>query len=325
MMQRQFITPAQQALIEYRNGMLTEKQYRDSVLENQGEVRNDISKNKAANLAYRPLLTAASNAGLVKEIWPEGTHDENGAPIAPNPDGLKKLDEVQKLQKQYGMTPAVLRTAKAVVEGSGLPEEKQSEALKVVLANGGKFPVLPPAELKDISAQDDIVRSTRKLSDILDSYKGTIGPGNFVNALIGKYVGSDPELQKLNQTYAQLKRGEVVKYAGKTITPAEINLVLEAVGTPNQPSFRQNLAQYQQAQTESLSQKLNSVTGRGIHLNPSYEGLVNNTWGKNLTDSITELGKKGIKISTPYTFGGGDAPANSESEKANSLRSKYNY
>jgi hypothetical protein len=314
--QRQVLTPAQQALIDARNQQLL---LRSDAIDNA----KTAADRRAFDRERMPQHNAAAAAGI--SLYPNGMWDENGKAIPPDPEGVKNLESVQKTAKQYGLTPAVIRNSKAVVEASGLPEEDQGPAFKIVAANGGKFPTIPPAELNDISAQDNIVRSTRKLSDILDSYKGSLGPANFIAALTGKYVGSDPELNRLNQTYSQLKRGEVVKYAGKTITPSEINLVLEAIGSPNDPRFRQQLGLYQQAQTESLAEKINSVKARGIHYNPAYQELVKNMWGKNLSDSVNELGKRGVNISTPYQFDGGGAPAPADSGKAEAYRSKYNY
>ena len=325
MMQRQMITPYQQSQLDVRNRAVDARETAIDATKNTAD-RRAVDRERA------PIVSAATAAGLFDEMWPNGLYDEDGKPIAPKPEGSKKLADVQKTAKQYSLTPAQVRTINVMLQSD--PEfnsetpQRQQELTSRFLANKGVPVGLSGAEFKEINAQDDLVRSTQKVADIVEQYKDSFGLPNAAKAWIGQYTGSDPKLVEINQVFRQLKQGQASSIGGKAITPAEMRLVTDAIGTPDNANFRVMLPNYLKTQAELMAKKLDSVKQRGVQYNPNFREVIRNEWEPNLQSTVQSLDKRGLKLSKQYQFNGENSissPANAESEKANSLRSKYNY
>ncbi len=275
--------------------------------------RNDAYRGRTDSQKMAAERKAAIDAGI--NLYPQG---ESGPR---DEEAYVKLLEVQAASKKYKLTTPQVRNVNAILDSdpefNELPPEQQDSLKARFLANGGKPMALPAAELKDISLQDQLVRSTSKVADIVDAYKDTFGLPNAAKAWVGQYTGNDPRLIEVNQAFAQLKQGQASTIGGKAITPQEMKLVTDAIGTPNDANFRTKLPNYLKAQTELLAAKVDSAKQRGVQFNPNYRDLFKNEWEPNIQDSIQSLDRHGLKLAKQYQFGGATAaPENAPAAEA---------
>jgi len=265
MMQRQMITPAQQALIEYRNGMLTEKQYRDSVLENQGQERNDLRR-------------SAIKSGQMAQL--RSLQTSTGEPIFDPETGEFDPEAYQRALKKAGtsfefnktMTAAERQADKIISSDknlASLPEDKKAEVRSQIVSNGGKFPDLSKEQVKDFGLLENTLRGTEKLEEKLKGYEGDFGPiETRAKNLAGKATGAYPKERELLQEYQTLATGRAFTFGGKTLTQNEKDAILEQIGNPNDSDFRNRFKSFRVNQLEQLGEKLKEIEDLGIQNNP---------------------------------------------------------
>lgn len=320
-MQRQVITPLEAARLAQGDRRLTNQEGRYSTLEEQGQERNDLRR-------------ASIKSGQMSQL--RSLQTSTGEPIFDPETGEFDSEAYKRALAKAGtsfefnkvMTPAE-KQASNILQADpywkGKSEDEIDAAKAQIVANGGKQFSLTPAQDSDIQKSNQITRGIEKLSDVIDAYKGDFGPMFTAKAAIGKYTGESEDKQKLQQIYNQISIGKAFDVGGKTLTPTELGAILSTIGSPTNPNFRERVKDYLQSEAEKHAQQIEVLKSGGYETNPKLRGQVNN-YIENLKRISGNLAKSGRKLSVDYT-GNGDSGANdnTESDKAKSFRSKYNY